>query len=164
MAKLLILGAGEYGKLVKELASDMYSQIDFLDDKSELAIGKFSDYRDFVNDYDNAIVAIGNSVVRMVWITKLIEAGYKVPTIISDRAYVSPSASIDIGCVIEPMTIINNDAKIERGCLISSGAVINHNAVVEEGCHIDCLSIVGAAAVVPAGTHLDYGQILKRDK
>ena len=43
--KLLILGAGEYGRLVKELARNKYTTIDFLDDKSDVAIGKFEDYR-----------------------------------------------------------------------------------------------------------------------
>ncbi len=48
---LLILGAGEYGQLVKELAQNKYRRISFLDDKSEVAIGKLEDYNKFVGKY-----------------------------------------------------------------------------------------------------------------
>ena len=45
---LLILGAGEYGQLIKELAQNKYTTIDFLDDNSSVAIGKFEEYKKFV--------------------------------------------------------------------------------------------------------------------
>ena len=102
---LLILGAGEYGRLVKELAQDAYSTIAFLDDASDLAIGPLSAYRDFKDRYPNAFVAIGNNEVRMEWIEKLESAGFNLPSIISARAYVSPSALIGPGCCIEPNRI-----------------------------------------------------------
>ena len=59
---LLILGAGEYGQLVKELARNRYTTIDFLDDKSTAAIGKLEEYKKYVDKYE-AIVAIGNNEI-----------------------------------------------------------------------------------------------------
>lgn len=159
---LLILGAGEYGQLVKELAHDKYDIIDFLDDKSKIAIGKFDDYKRFKDEYQNAVVAIGNNEVRAQWIEKLLKAGYKLPTIISDRAYLYSSALIEPGCIIEPLAIINANAKIEKGSIISSGAVINHNAIVKQYCHIDCNAVVGANAIVPEKMHLNYGQVITK--
>ena len=43
---LLILGAGGHGRVVKETAVAMgnFDRVDFLDDHSELAIGKCEDY------------------------------------------------------------------------------------------------------------------------
>ena len=43
--KLLILGAGGHGKVVKEVAeaTGRYEKIDFVDDHSNIAVGKVSD-------------------------------------------------------------------------------------------------------------------------
>ncbi len=161
--KLLILGAGEYGKLVKELAQTKYSTVDFLDDNSDVAIGKLDDYKELFGRYRDAVVAVGNSEIRLAWLDKLEQAGYRLPTVVSDRAFVSPSAELGSGCIVEPMAVIHTGAAIGRGSIVSSGAVINHNVAVEPGCHIDCNAVVGADVTVPAGTHLQYGQILKKD-
>lgn len=160
--KLLILGAGEYGQLVKEIARNSYSVIDFLDDNSPIAIGKLEEYKRLKKEYQNAVVAISNNEVRFEWIQRLDKDGYNLPVVLSDKAYVSPSAIIEQGCIIEPMVVVNANAKVEKGSIISSGAVINHNATVHKSCHIDCNAVVGADAVVPEKMHLNYGQVITR--
>lgn len=71
MGKLLILGAGQYGFVAKEVAEAMncFSQIDFLDDYSEIAIGKLSDIDNI--EYDATFVAIGNSAVRSQYLDRI---------------------------------------------------------------------------------------------
>ena len=107
---LLISGAGEYGQLVKELARNKFTTIDFLDDNSPVAIGKLGNYNHLKDKYQNAIVAIGNNEIRAQWIDRLEESGYDLPIILSDRAYISPSAIVEPGCIVEPMTVINSNA------------------------------------------------------
>ena len=160
--KLLIVGAGRFGRFVKELAQTKYAQIDFLDDDSELAIGKISDCKKFVNKYDHAIVALGDNDLRIKFLDELEKAGFTIATIISDEAYISPSANIARGCVIEPMVVIKNGATIDRGVIINAGAVINYNAHVCQGCSLDCNSVVGLDVVVPEKTPLLYGQLIKK--
>lgn len=159
---LLILGAGEYGQLVKELARNKFTTIDFLDDNSPAAIGKLDEYKGLKDKYKNAVVAIGNNEVRSDWLERLEEAGYNLPIVLSDWAYISPSAIIEPGCIVEPMTAIQANAKIEKGSIISSGAVVNHNAIVHKCCHIDCNAVIGANAVVPEKMNLNYGQVITR--
>lgn len=160
--KLLVLGAGEYSQIVKELAQNVYSTIDFLDDNSDMALAKLEFYKELIDKYQNAIVAIGNNEVRIKWIELLESVGYNIPTIISHQAFVSPSATIEPGCIVEPMAVINANAVIEKGSIISSGAIVNHNAIIHRCCHIDCNSVVGADAVVPEKMHLMYGQVITR--
>ena len=161
MNNLLIIGAGQYGAMIKESARalNLYDKIDFLDDNSELAVGKIKDYREFSDRYQCAIVAIGNADVRVETTEKLKEAGYEIVSFISRRAYVSPSAKIAEGCVIEPMSVISTDVEIGRCTIISSGAVVNHNSTVAEGCHINCNATVRSNSSVPAKTKVDYGEI-----
>jgi len=47
MNNLLIIGAVQYGAMIKESARalNLYDKIDFLDDKSELAVGKIDELR-----------------------------------------------------------------------------------------------------------------------
>lgn len=162
---LLILGAGQYGHVIKELARNQFTTIDFLDDNETGVVGKIEDYKKLREKYEYAIVAIGDNDKRMELINQLEKVGYKLPIIVSDKSYVSPSAGIEDGVVIEPMCIIHTEAKIEKGSLISAGAVVNHNAVVKQGCHIDCNSVVGAGALVPEKMHLNYNQtIMKTNK
>ena len=80
MNNLLIIGAGQYGAMIKESvrALNLYDKIDFLDDKSELAVGKIDEYKKFTDTYRCAIVAIGNADVRVETTEKLKEAGYEI--------------------------------------------------------------------------------------
>ena len=161
MDNLLIIGAGQYGEMLKESARalNLYDKIDFLDDNSDEALGKIADYEKFVQTYECAIVAIGDGNIRLDVTQKLKAAGYKIETFISRRAYVSPSAKIAEGCVIEPMSVISTDVEIGRCTIISSGAVVNHNSTVAEGCHINCNATVRSNSSVPAKTKVDYGEI-----
>lgn len=163
MSKLLILGAGQYGGVAREIAESIgdYDAISFLDDNSTTAIGTLSDYDKYSDEYDMAIAAIGSSEIRAEFIAKLESAGYVVPVLIHPRAYVAPSAVIDKGTIVEPMAIIHTDVKVGAGCIISAGTIINHNAVVGNVCHLNCGTIICARTIVDDSTKTDCGQIIE---
>ena len=162
MRNLLILGAGQYGMFAKEVAESMdeFDRIEFLDDVNPIAVGKLNDDPRLYEKYQSTIVAIGNAELRLQLLSKLKEGGYELPELIHKRAYVSPSAEIGEGSIIEPMVTIHSGVKIGTGCFISAGAIINHNAVVKEGCHIDCGTVIGARAIVAECTTTIYGAVI----
>lgn len=157
---LLIVGAGQYGQMVYEIAQAMacFTRIAFLDDNHPDAIGRLSDYTRFADEFTDAIVALGNPDLRLTMLEKLAQH-YSLPRILHPQATVMPSAQIGNGCVIEPQAVVHSHTVIGRGCLIGAGAVINHNAVVDEGCHIDCLAAVPARAHVPTKTKVSIGRV-----
>lgn len=159
--KLLIIGAGQYGMVTKEIAESMdcFEQVDFLDDNNPIAVGKISESEKFADNYKYAIVAIGNSELRLELTEKLKNMGYSIAAIISPLAYVSRSAVINEGCIVEAMAVVNTGSVICRCSFISAGAVVNHNSVVGEGCHIDCHATVKSNSSVKAKTKVEYGQI-----
>lgn len=161
MDNLLIIGAGQYGAMLKESARalNLYDKIDFLDDHSSEAIGTLADCGKFTDKYRCAIVAIGNADIRLAVTDKLKAAGYEIVSFISRRAYVSPSAKIAEGCVIEPMSVISTAVEVGRCCIISGGGVVNHNSTLGEGCHINCNATVRSNSTVPPKTKVDYGEI-----
>ena len=154
MKNLLIIGAGQYGMVAKEIAESMkcFERIDFVDDASDIAVGKLGDIEKLIHEYDSAVVAIGNSELRLNLIKRLCEIGYEVPTLIHEKAYVSPSAKIGMGCFIEPLAVVHTEVVVETGCIISAGVILNHNSVIHAGCHINCGSVVMARAEIDAKT------------
>ena len=158
--KLLILGAGQYGRVIKELAQETgnYSMIAFLDDKtSESVLGKLNDYHLFTGIFEDAVVAIGNPVIRLKWL-KVIEEKYNIPVIVHPKAYISPSAVIDHGTIVEPFAVVHTSVKVGFGCIISAGAIINHNSVLEDGVHCDCGSVIPARTVVKTMRKIVQGE------
>ena len=162
--KLLILGAGQYGRVVREAAQAVgcFERIDFLDDNSPIAIGRLAEFQDFVGNYDSAFVAMGNPSLRMKWLDKLEQAGFDLPALIHPKAYVSPSAKLGKGIIVEPMAVVNTEAIVEMGGLLCAGCVVNHNAHVLPVCQIDCNAVVASNATVPEGTKVCSGVVYER--
>jgi len=165
MKKLLILGAGQYGRVVQETATAMgcFERIAFLDDRSPLAIGKLAQYRDLAEQFDCAFVAMGNPQLRMKWLDDLKQAGFLLPILIHPQAFVSPSAILGEGTIVEAMAVVNTEAVVEMGGLICAGAIVNHNAHIMPGCQIDCNAVVASNAVVPEGTKVPSGSVFERE-
>lgn len=156
---LLIIGDGQYGHLVKELAEDCgYEKIAFLDDNSPIAIGKVSDAERFREEYAEVAIAIGNPLVREKLVTEL-EKWFCLTTLIHPNAYVSRSAIIEAGCILEPGVVVQTAARLGKACIVNAGAVVNHNSTVEGYSQVDCNAVVAARALVPKGTKVESGTV-----
>lgn len=164
MGKLRILGAGQYGFVAKEVAEVMgiYSQIDFLDDYSEIAVGKLNDIEK--TEHAAAFVAIGDPIVREQWIEKIgnIGRGCKLATLIHPKAVVSPSAVIGEGCIIEGGAVISADVKIEKGTIIMANAVVGHNGTVGSCCQLKYNCTIPENWVVPNYSKVDCNVVYEK--
>lgn len=159
---LLILGAGGHGKVVKEIAEALgYTKIAFLDDNSTEAVGKIADSKAFVKEYHEAFVGIGNNKFRGELLTRLEQEGLNIPVLIHPTAYVSKSAVIGQGTVVEPKAIVNANSKVGFGCIISVGSIVDHDAVLEDCVHVNAGAICKAGSFVVKETKLEAGQVVK---
>ena len=159
---LLIIGAGGHGKVVKEIAEALgYTNIAFLDDNSAEAIGKISDSKAFVNQFQEVIVGIGNNRLRGELLARLDQEGFTIPVLIHPTAYVSKSAVIGKGTVVEPMAIVNANSQIGIGCIISVGSIVDHDAILEDCVHVNAGAICKAGSFVAKETKLEAGQVVK---
>ena len=77
---LLIIGAGQYGMVVREIAqaTGRFDKIDFLDDNNAVAIDSTNNISKWVSEYKIAIVAIGKADVREKYLTLLKQCGYEL--------------------------------------------------------------------------------------
>lgn len=163
--KLIILGAGGYGRTVADLANQLniFSRIDFLDDNAVNAavIGTCSEYSQFIAPDTYMYPAFGNGELRLQWIDQLIREGIPVPTLIHPNAYVSPTSVIGEATVVLPNAIISTDSVVKRGCLINCGAIIDHDCIIEDGTHICLGAIIKADNRIPRCTKVEAGVVIE---
>lgn len=161
--KLIILGAGGYGQTVADVAeqSGKYESISFLDDNSTSnnVIGKCSDYSKYKDSF--IYPAFGNNKLRLEWIEKLLSENFFVPTIIHSTAYISPKATVDVGCVILPNAVINTSCKIKKACIVNCGAIIDHGCIIEEGVHVCLGAIVKAENKIEKLSKIEAGEVIQ---
>ena len=165
---LLIIGAGQYGLVAREIALDMgcFSEISFLDDsyptQNPAVIGTSRDLEKFAAQYRFGFVAIGNPEVRRRLVESLVSCGVTPATLVHPTAYVSPSAKLEPGCCVEPLAVVQTDAALGTATFVASGAVVRHNATVGDYCHIDCNAVIQTGAVVPAATKVACNSIFNK--
>ena len=164
MKKLLILGAGGYGKTVADLADQLgYDEIRFLDDSrtGENILGKCEDYFRFVDEETDIYPAFGHNWNRMKWLDIFMQKGLSVPTLVHPRAYVSPTAKVGTGTVVLPMAVVNTGVTVKEGCIINIGVLIDHDTVIEAGCHLAPGAIVKAENRISSGSKIESGSVIE---
>lgn len=162
--RLIILGAGGYGRTVADVAAQTgtYESIYFLDDNSQAedVIGKCSDYSACADESTIFYPAFGNNEGRVSWLNRLIENDCKVATIIHASAYISPTVHMAEGVAVLPNAIINTGCKVKAGCIINCGAIVDHGCVLEEGVHVCLGAIVKAENRIPKCMKIEAGEII----
>lgn len=143
---LLIIGAGGHGKVVADAALQQgrWKNIAFLDNAYpvlgqavDLAVlGHTNMAKRLLSDYTDAVVAIGNSSVRLDWLERLSQLGFQLPVVQHPRATVSPHARVQAGSVIFAQAVINPDAELGRGCIVNTAATVDHDCILGNGVHI----------------------------
>ena len=163
--RLVIVGAGGYGRVIAEIADCMnkYSEICFLDDSSldKRVIGKCGQYADFVNSNTEFYVAFGANEFRLQWINNLLEKGAKIATVIDKTAYISPSATIGIGSAVLPKAVVNTNCVVKKGVIVNCGAVIDHDCIIGEGTHICLNTVIKAENAIPSVIKIDAGVVIE---
>ncbi len=159
--KLLLVGAGGFGRIAMEHAVKTYDSA-FVDDvypqTKEVCgvplVGKISDLPALFNTYKQLIVVIGNPRLRDTIYQNARQIGYTFPNLIAASAYVSPFATIGNGCVFLNNVVVQNAAQIGNGVLLNPGVEIHHNSFVGDHTLIYSNSVVRTYARVGQRVHI----------
>ena len=166
--KLLILGAGGYGKTVADVAKQLgsFEKIAFLDDGRTGGgiLGRCEEYPMFCDENTAVYPAFGNNDLRMEWLEVLAEEGIQVPTLVHPSAYVSPTATLGEGTVVLPMAVVNTGVTVGDGCIINIGALVDHDTVIEDGVHLAPGAIVKAENRIESGSKIASGVVIENRK
>lgn len=163
--RLVILGAGGYGRTVADIVAQLGYDVAFLDDNSHAddVLGKCEDFARYRYRDENTFFypAFGNNETRLNWLHRLIAAGCSLPTLIHPTAYVSPTAKVELGAVILPHAIVNTNCVVNAGCIVNCGAIVDHGCVLEEGVHVCLGAIVKAENRIPRGMKVEAREIVQ---
>lgn len=155
MEKLLLVGAGGFGRVVLEHASRAYDCA-FVDDGYEKGaeicgakvVGNLSDIASLYPEYRFLSVTIGNTVLRDKIYNQAREIGYEFPNIIGCNVYISSYAHVGEGCVILNNVTIQNGSKVGNGVILNPGVEIHHDSQVDDFSLIYTNSVVRTYAKV----------------
>ena len=114
--------------------------------------------------YDYALITTGQIKTPAIRIRLLDYAkslGFKLPTIISPRAYVSKHAKIGNGTIVMHDALINAGAIVGNNCIINTKALIEHDAVIEDNCHISTGAIINGGVNVKQGSFVGSNAVTK---
>ena len=137
--KLLLVGAGGFGRMVAEQAMLQYDCA-FVDDGQAVGteicgipvVGGLADLPELRKDYDLLVVGIGNNQFRAQAYEKAKALGYAFPNIIAPSAYISPFAQIGCGCILMQNACIQNGSVVGNGVLMNAGTEVHCGATVED--------------------------------
>lgn len=147
MEKLLLVGAGGFGRVVLEHATAIYDCA-FLDDGDATivdgvpVIGKTAEMASFYPEYKRLLVTIGNNKLRERLYKEAATIGFTFPNIIHPSAYFSPHAHIGSGCVILNNAVVQNNAKCGDGCILNPGVELHHDSTIGSYCLVYTNSVV----------------------
>lgn len=156
--KLLIVGAGGFGRVTLEHAIKKYN-CSFLDDGKPVGelingvyvVGCLADLKSLYKEYKNIIIAIGNNNVRARIYLQAKKIGYKIPNIICNSAYISPFAVVGDGCIILNNVVVQNGSNVGNGTILNPGVEIHHDSAVGNFCCIYTNSVIRTFAKVEDG-------------
>ncbi len=114
-------------------------------------IGTDDDIEKFVNEGCCFLITVGqikSANLRIKLFEKVKNAGGKVATVVSPRAYVSKHASVDEGTIVMHDALINADAKIGKNCIINTKSLIEHECIIKDNCHIAVGAVIAGEAEI----------------
>jgi sugar O-acyltransferase (sialic acid O-acetyltransferase NeuD family) len=120
-------------------------------------LGNDNDLSKLKDKYEYALITVGqikSPNVRIKLFDRIKSLGFKLPSIISNRAYVSNHALIGEGTIVMHDALVNAGAVIGNNCIINTKALIEHDAIVNDHCHIS------TGAIVNGDAHIKYGTLI----
>lgn len=163
MAKLLILGAGGYGRTVADAMGGRFEAVAFLDDRPGPGVlGPCGDYLLYAKDYEYAYPAFGGNDLRGAWLGKLEAAGFRLPRLIHPTAWVSPSALVEPGAAVLPLACVGAGSVVRRGAIVNCGAILDHDCTLGFCAHLAPGAIVKAGNRVAAMAKVEAGAVVLR--
>lgn len=145
MKRLLIVGAGGFGREVLQYAKDMqavsktWDYIEFINDdlhaldkfnKSHLIIDTITNY--IPKENDEVMCAIGDSLKRYDIVNKLIKKGAVFTNIIHPTAIISPECTIGTGVIISFRAYVGPNSHLSNYVVVNGMSIIGHDSIVEQ--------------------------------
>lgn len=169
MKHLLIIGARGWGREVYAAAIGTKAYRDgefdvkgFLDSKADAFEGLKGNYPPIIcapEDYeiqpdDVFFVAMGEPKWRRYYAEMMEVKGAEFMSIISDGAYVNPTAIIDDGCFVPQWCVVSDNVQLGKHVMLHAFTTISHDVIIKEYASVESYCFLGGGASVGKETVL----------
>jgi len=175
--KILILGTGGHAKSCIDLISKCteYNLIGLISKNSNEIGKKILDINVIGSDENlinlkkkskNLMIGIGflgNSKKKELLYSKVLNMGFKIPTIISPLSYISKYAKIEDGVNIFHNCIIGPDSLIKHGVLINNKCLVEHDVRIEKFAHVSTSCVINGNSSIGANSFIGSGTLVKNN-
>ncbi len=174
MRELILVGAGGHCLSCIDVIElqNKYKIVGLIDKKLNnknlkyKILGKDEDLKNIFKKHKAALVTIGfikDFEKREETFLNLKKIGFKMPSIISPLAYVSPKAKIGEGTIIMHGAIINRGAIIGKNCIVNTKALIEHDTFVGDNCHVATRSTLNGGVMLGNNSFIGSHAVLKQN-
>lgn len=165
---ILLYGGGGHGKTLIDLVNELDTyQIGGVVDENLASGSRLMDFPVFgsselleelykagFRQAVNGVGGIGNVDVRLQVFEKLIKAGFSFPTLIHPTAWVEPSASLEPGVQVLPLSYVGTESKVGFGSLLNAHVIVSHDCQIGE-----CVNLSPGATLAGGVKIQDHAQI-----
>lgn len=163
--KVIIIGAGQNGQVVKNIISlnKNTKVIGFLDDvkRSREIIGKTADFLKFKKRGCEFFISVGDNKARSKIFLKMQNGGAKFVNAIHPSAYLESSASLGKNVMIGAFSYLNVNASVGDNTFINNGCIIEHDVKIGAHCHLAPGVVTAGETVIGDGVFVGIGATLR---
>ena len=174
MKKIILIGAGSHSVSCIDVIEmqNKFKIAGLIDNKKEnfsndyKIIGSDKELKKISKNIQYALITVGhikNSKIRENLFKKVLNYGFKFPTIVSPLSYVSKKATIGEGTIIMHGSIINAGAIIGKNCIINSKVLIEHDVVIEDNCHLSTRSTANGCVTIKKNSFIGSCSVIKQN-
>lgn len=184
MPRVVILGAGGYGRLVLDILHQDRAVVveGFVDPDVRLhgrtvngvpVLGGDDLLPDLLRDgVEGAVAAIGDNHIRAMLFRKLCDMGFAPVNAIHPRAIIGSHVELGRGVVVMARAVVNVNARLGDDVVVNTGATIDHDDVLEDHAQVwpganlagnvtvGAFSYVGTGAVVVPGVKIGRNSLV----
>ena len=171
ITKAAILGAGQFGRLVLELArrTQKFECVGFLDPAPELqnllvdgvpVLGGDDALTSLQGKVEAIFLAIANGQRRAAMLDKARALGFQVPTLIDPSVILASSVELGEGVLISMGATILNACRIGDGVIVGTSVTILHDVGVGDFCTLGGGAIIGAGSQIEDHAFLGVGAVI----
>lgn len=165
-SRILLWGGKSKARIVQEMIRESAAgEVRIIFDSTLEALS-FSTSAQFINNIDilkanielvsNYVMCMGgeHGYARLKTAEYLERAGLEALTLVHERSFVEPTASIGHGCQIMPCAVVHKFSVIGSHTIVNTNATIDHECLIGSGVHI-----MGSAAIAGKVEIGDYATI-----
>jgi UDP-perosamine 4-acetyltransferase len=168
---ILVLGAGGHGKAVLDLlmAHGGWRIAGVVDGAPRVAavlgvpvLGDETTFPGLVADgVAAAHPAIGHNGQRIAAASRLLAAGFALPSLVHPAAVIGHGATLGDGVAVLARAVIGPEVRIARLALVNTGAIVEHDCDIGEGAHIAPGAVLAGGVRIGAGAMVGAGAVIR---